>query len=87
MPVAIKAHLTGVARHRPDEYLAIAAWHRESGATDDVYIDNVQRRAASQGQPVDVVYEHYDRPGEWTRVSDLASSHAFRMKHPEFINA
>lgn len=77
---ATKAHLVGVQRHSPSDYKAIEAYHRDTGSTDPAYWQNVQRRAASQAQPLNVVFEHYERPGEWARVTDLAPEVAARVR-------
>lgn len=71
---AMKAHLVGVSRHPPEAYKAIAAYHRETGSLDENYITGVQKRAAAQAQPIDVVFEHYEKPGEWAALDTLADA-------------
>lgn len=73
-----------MSRHRPEEYEVLRKWHLDTGTTDPEYIVRLQRRAASSGQPLDVTFEHYERPGEWARASALHKHHAFRVHNPQF---
>lgn len=78
---AMKAHLVGMPRHRPHDYKLIEAYHQETGSTDPTYWQNVQKRAAAQGQPLDVVFEHYEKPGEWVRLDTLKPDIQRRVNH------
>lgn len=55
-----------VPRHRPEDYKILRVYHEITGSTDERYWQNLQRRAAAQAQPLDVVFEQYEKPGEWT---------------------
>lgn len=63
--------VNSLARYRPHEYKLLKAYHTETGSTDPNYWENLQRRASAQGAPLDVVFEIYEKPGEWVRLNDL----------------
>lgn len=64
------------------DYKAIYHWHKDSGSYG-YYIHAQQEKALKQGQPTDVLFEHFEKPGTWCRLGDLKPDHPFLVNHPE----
>lgn len=66
----------------PNEYVGIAMWHGHR-ATLSLWINYLQRLAASGNAPLDVIYKTRN---EWVRVEDLSKDHPFRIEFAKAVN-
>jgi hypothetical protein len=71
-----------MSNRKPSDYVVLAAWHTNTGT--HYYIEDQQRKAAEQNQPLDVLYMGWD--GTWQRMAQLSAQHPFRTRHPEFAS-
>lgn len=62
-------------QRKPEEYVAIAAWHKVTGSFQ-YYTNQVQEKAAETNAPLNAIY-HNDATKRWVTTDDLKAGHWF----------